>query len=357
MRRDLLTSLCRLRVLCDWISIIKKASFSTFFFADQSGTNLVWNTIVAPMKSAMQPPHSSLSFMAACFSDYFPVTFLCQVNLPVVSWQAGKLAGMMENAVCSNLHAHKPGITDPCPHLGPAGVPDSQHGVWAGGAADQPGRRRTQDQQCDWGVWAGRSGGSGGHSSCPGSSCRASGEDSSSSPSAGFTLPCLTLTSLYALWIFFCTAVVWWSKGADCLTQAEQSITELYNSAQPDVLYLCFFPQLGFGHGTAAASYCTSDAGLLLAARQLPWWAPCHVHGPSQAANRVWGSLSNQKLVKHFPKDATVGSFLPAKANRSQRLSQGQSLGLACLPWDLDAKQHTSQPKARTLVYCDLAPL
>lgn len=46
----------------------KKASLSAFFFfAGEPGTNLFWNTVVAPMKFGAQPPPTSLLFVDVCF--------------------------------------------------------------------------------------------------------------------------------------------------------------------------------------------------------------------------------------------------------------------------------------------------
>jgi len=61
---------------------------------------------------------------------------------------------------------------------------------------------------------------------------------------------------------------------------------------------------------------------LLRAARQLPWHAQRHARGCCQTANTVLGCYSNQQVVKHFIKEASVGTVVPKKAKGSQLLSQ-----------------------------------
>ena len=114
------------------------------------------------------------------------------------------------------------------------------------------------------------------------------------------------------------------------------------NSAQPDALYLFVSsPSLFSDMGVQQPITAILILNLLLAARQLTWCTLCHTRGCGHTVNTVLGSLSNQQIVKHFSKEASVCTILPKRANSSQLLSQA----LASLPWGLAAKQHTSQPK------------
>lgn len=125
---------------------------------------------------------------------------------------------------------------------------------------------------------------------------------------------------------------------ADCITGAEQSLTEMRNSAQPDVLHLLVSsPSLFSDMGVQQPVTAILILKLLLGARQLTWYTLCHRRGCGQTANTISGSLSNQQIVKHFLKEASVSTVLPKKAKGSQPLSQAQSLALASLPWDLAA--------------------
>lgn len=187
------------------------------------------------MEFGVQPPHASLLFVDVRFQIIPPPDF----PLPGKSPRSGlaRKDAQRHRGRCSLLRPPCPQNRNPrnpkentSPCLDPAGLLDSRHGVWAGGAADQPGGRRAQDQQRYGRIRAGRSRGPGGHSSRPGSSRRASGEDSGSSlPPSLPVSRCLAspLPSVRAhlLSMFLCTAVNSRAKDAGRISGAEQSLT------------------------------------------------------------------------------------------------------------------------------------